>query len=514
MEHVHPGSEIVTVTDGADPAEKSRVTYKDLASRIKSLVEGLRRDVGLLPQESILVLGWNDQEHLEVLLGGALAGCIVNSVNVRLGREVMDYLVNQVPPAAVIINGSLFSDPAVSSDVSAVVSRLEQAGLPIFSYKDPSIHINGNAVGAYEALLGNSHSSESDHWPQDENSTAFVFHTSGSTGRPKSYHVSHRAAMLHCLSQATADAAGLTATDRILQLVPNFHVNGWGLPLTCLMTGASQIMIGGDLRPRRVASVMVTEQVTVSAAVPTVWHDVCQAVENGEANSPQALREVLTGGSLVPKPVVEKIRKLLGASVATAWGMTETMACSTYERMHPETAVGKPIPLIELAIEDNDNHPAEDEAPPGRLLARGPFVIGRLNEEGWCATNDIAGIGADGVITLRDRETDLIKSGGEWIVSAELEQHLCTYAGVESAVVVGVDDPRWIERPYAYITLQQGTCAVSDLEQKLIDHITDKFPKWWAPDRIIVLDSMPTTQVGKIDKKQIKLLARTNTVEG
>lgn len=502
---VNPESEVVTVMSGGEPTR--RCTFEQLAWRIEALAHGLRDKTGLATGETVTVLSWNDQYHLELLMAVPLTGARVNSVNVRLGGETLTYLATNPLPRVLVVNEELYEHPAVGSEILALVRHLLDSGVTVVTIsQDPHA---SNASISYERLIEDNLGRRWEDSVTDENSTAFVFHSSGTTGMPKSYQVSHRAVMLHCLSQATVDAAGVSRKDRVLPLAPFFHVNGWGLPLTCLLTGASLILTGGDLEPERIARILESQNVTVAAGVPTVWHDICAAVVRCELERPTELREVLTGGSLVPKPVWQAIRGTLGAEVAAAWGMTETMACSTYERERPHERAGKPIPLVEIMVEDNELGPSSLVGPSGRLKVRGPFVIGNNlpDPSSWFTTGDIATLDATGFLTLHDRENDLIKSGGEWIASAEIEQHLCTHPAVESAVVVPMSHPKWIERPLAYVVRSQASQGDTNLEQSLTAYIAVKFPRWWVPDEIMFLDEMPITATGKIDKKTLRKIS-------
>lgn len=501
---VNPDAEVVTVLE----AGVRRCSFEQLAWRIEALAHGLREETGLAPGDTVTVLAWNDQQHLELLLAVPLTGARVNSVNVRLGGQTLAHLATSPLPRVLVVDEELYGHAAVGTEVLALVRQLQGAGVTVVSLS-PNQQVPPESIG-YESLIAENLGRRWQDPVADENTTAFVFHTGGTTGLPKSYAVSHRAAMLHCLSQATVDAAGVSRKDRVMPLAPFFHVNGWGLPLTCLLTGASLVLAGGDLAPARIARILRAQRVTVAAGVPTIWHDICAVVERGEAERPTGLREVLTGGSPVPEPVWKGIREVLGAEVATAWGMTETMACSTYERERPHERAGKPIPLVEITIEEPTGElPDGSGPPPGRLKVRGPFVIGndQADPGSWFSTGDIATLDAEGYLTLRDRENDLIKSGGEWIASAEIEQHLCTHPAVESAVVVPMSHPKWIERPLAYVVRSGHGWDGGDLEAELKAFIAARFPRWWVPDEVLVLEELPVTATGKLDKKSLRRIS-------
>ncbi|WP_308015071.1 AMP-binding protein [Nocardia coffeae] len=362
---------------------------------------------------------------------------------------------------------------------------------------------------SYEDLIEHGSHTVAPAAIEDENLTAFLFHTSGTTGSPKMYSVSHRAMVLHALSQSGADASGLTRDDTVLPLAPFFHVNGWGLPFTCALTGSSVVLAGGDLTARRIARILSDEAVTAAAAVPTVWHDICAAVEADHAPAPTALHTAFTGGSVVSRTVADSVATVLRARLVNAWGMTETMACSTYERDRPCVSAGIPIPLVEMCLDDSGFDKAGGGPAMGRLQVRGPFVVGQDGAE-WFDTGDIASIDDDGNLALHDRDKDLIKSGGEWIATAELELHLCEHPAVTGAAVVAVPDARWTERPHAYLTVVPGRGG-EELYAALRSHIQQRFPRWWTPDRFTVVDEFPTTSVGKVDKSRFREMARSET---
>lgn len=508
---VHPMSEVVTVTGPTGSLQSTRCTYEQLAWRVEALAHGLRDNAELGPGDTVTVLGWNDQQHMELLLAVPLTGAKVNSINLRLGAEALSYLARNPQPQAVVVSTGLFDHPAVGAAIHDLVEEMRSSGVIIITIVHSGERPAVQGDLSYESLVQANLGRRWEEVLEDENTPAFIFHTSGTTGLPKSYQVSHRAAVLHCLSQATVEATGLSSRDRVLPLAPFFHVNGWGLPLTAALTGASVVLSGGDLNPARIAMVMEKEKVTVAAAVPTVWFDVCAAVERGEVTRPSALREVLTGGSPLPESVWKSIRSTLDAGVATAWGMTETMACSTYERERPHERAGKPIPLVELGLHESRTSTADLTDPPGRLRVRGPFVIGNTEPGAWFSTGDIATIDEDGSLTLRDRENDLIKSGGEWIAPAEMEQHLCTHPDVAAAAVIPVSHPKWIERPRAFVVLNREPELGEMMEESLTYYLAQAFPRWWLPDQINIVDELPTTTVGKLDKRALRKFAESMT---
>lgn len=508
MLHVHHGSEVVDVAGGVDDPRVHRQSFGETARRAASLAAELAAWFGTGPGSTVAVLAFNTREHLETLLAAPLLGAAVNSLNPRLATDRLTAQAQDPYPQVALVDAELVNHPVLGEGARQVLGVYRARGVPLIVVGDGTGTTEDCTV-AYETLA--SAGTPLEPAGIGEDSVAFHFHTSGTTGPSTTHAVTHRAAVLHSLSQATADATGLTPADRVLPLAPFFHVNGWGLPLTCALTGASLVLTGGDLDPVRIATVLRREQVTLAAGVPTVWHDICGAVAAGAAGRPTALREVISGGSAVPESVVRAVRETLGARVTSSWGMTETMSCSTFERSDPSGAAGRPIPLIETRLAGLDGETEHRTGEQGRLQVRGALVVGLADsgDSGWFDTGDIASIDPEGRLSLHDREKDLIKSGGEWIVSAQLEQRLCTHPRVTAAAVVATPHPRWMERPVAYVST---TASETDPEPAaaLRDHLAAAFPKWWLPDRIVFVDELPRTAVGKIDKR----LLRTRPVIG
>ena len=507
MEHVNAEAEVVTASGVGDNLRLERQTYAESVTRIRRLMAGLAR-YGIGPGDTVATLAWNSVEHFEALLAVPALGATLNNINLRLQADALDTLTGDPTPSLLIIDAELLGDNALAKTASRAVRRFAAAGTPVAVIGDSGGDVDFDCIG-YDDLLAADPAPLLDG-AVGEDDIAFLFHSGGTTGPPKTYEVTHRTALLHALSQATVDATGLSRADRVLPLAPFFHVNGWGLPLTSALTGCSLVLPGRDMSARRLARIIRDERVSVAAGVPTIWHDICAAVTADRDLRPRELREVLSGGSPVPLSIVNAVLSVLGASVGTAWGMTETMACSTYERTAPQDSAGRPIPLMELRVVDTvGNDVSGDDSALGRLDVRGPLVIAEPTDpdSAWFATGDVASIDSDGRLTLKDREKDLIKSGGEWIPSAVLEQHLCTHGQVTSAAVVAITDPRWMERPVAYVTLRPENDQPPSPEN-LRAYLEALVPRWWLPDRIEILSDLPRTSVGKIDKRTLRVMAR------
>ena len=509
MRNVHPQSVVVDATSPDD--SRTRRSFPEIAVRAEQFSAYLHSVMGIGIGDVVGVLAFNTAEHLEALFAIPRIGAVVNSLNVRLGADILAGQALSPRPAAVLVDSAMIDHPVLGDSAYALLKTLKSQRVPLIVVGERDWSQIAHTHSAYEDLIEQGGYLEVPDAVDDENLTAFLFHTSGTTGRPKMYPVSHRAVLLHALAQSGVDASGLGRDDIVMALAPFFHVNGWGLPFTCALTGSSLVVCGADLAADRVGRLLSEEGVTAAAAVPTVWYDICAAVAAGRTPKPAKLHTAFSGGSPVSRSVADAVVTVLGARVANAWGMTETMACSTYERDEPCSTAGTPVPLVEIRI-DTIGFGGQGGGPQrGRLQVRGPFVVGMADPGGgWFDTGDIASSGDDGRITLHDRDNDLIKSGGEWIATAELEQYLCEHPAVTGAAVVAVPDARWTERPYAYLTLASGL-GDEELFAALRTHVRQRFPRWWTPDRFIVVDEFPMTSVGKVDKTRFRQIARSQT---
>ncbi|MDV3125951.1 AMP-binding protein [Mycobacterium sp. 21AC1] len=510
MRNIHPRSFAVDVAARDD--SRTRRSFPEVAARAEHLSAYLYAELGIGVGDVVGVLGFNTSEHLEALFAVPRIGATVNSLNVRLSAEALAEQALSPRPSVVLFDSAMLDHLVLGDSACRLVENLNRQRIPLVAIGTCDVSsFAANTYLSYEDLIAEGQDLEVPPGVDDENLTAYLFHTSGTTGRPKMYPVSHRAVMLHALAQSSADATGLTRRDVVMPIAPFFHVNGWGLPFTSTLTGASLVLCGGDLAAVRIGRLLSEEDVTAAAAVPTVWHDVCAAVAAGQAPAPRNLRTAFTGGSGVSRSVADAVTTVLGAHLVNAWGMTETMACSTYERDQPCESAGNPIPLVEIRIDTREFIHDGSGRERGRLQVRGPFVVGApLSGSDWLDTGDIASIDDNGKLALHDRDKDLIKSGGEWIATAELEQHLCEHPAITGAAVVAVPDPRWTERPYAYLTVLPGVDR-QELFADLRSHIRQRFPRWWTPDRFVVLDEFPMTSVGKVDKARVRQLARSQS---
>ena len=496
-----------------------RYTYRDARGRVARLAHALRA-IGIAPGDRIATLAWNGHRHFEIYYAASGIGAVCHTINPRLPADQLRYIVNHAADRILFVDVDLM--PLVE-DLVAHAPMLER--VVVMTGAD---HMPGTAVGidlCYEDLMEDQ--PDAIDWPEfDENSAAGLCYTSGTTGNPKGVLYSHRSTVLHALSVGlSANRLYLTEADRILPVVPLFHVNAWGLPYIAPITGASLVFPGPRLDGASLFDLMETEGVTASWGVPTVWFGLLAEMRK-RGTKPKSLGSVLVGGSAPPRAMIEEFENRWKIEVVHGWGMTEMSPVGCLGLLPPGRQGGTPdaridrklkqgrrIFLVETKIADAAGKSLPyDGRTSGELLVRGPAVTsGYYNDEaasaaafdadGWFRTGDIATIDPDGFIQIVDRMKDIIKSGGEWISSIDLENAVMSHPAVGEAAVIGLPHPKWSERPLLVLVLKDGATAGKD---DIIDFLRPRVAKWWLPDDIVFVDALPHSATGKLQKSRLR----------
>jgi fatty-acyl-CoA synthase len=458
---------------------------------------------------------WNNQEHLEAYVAVPAMGAVLHTLNIRLSPEQISFVAYEAEDRVVMVDLSL------AAQFAPVLPTLETVHTVIAVGEGDlaPLATSGKTVLRYDEITAGE-PAEFD-WPDvDENSAAAMCYTSGTTGHPKGVVYSHRSSYLHSTAVCSANGMGLGFNDSALAVVPMFHANAWGLPYAALMAGADVVLPDRYLDAKSLVDMIEKLRPTVAGAVPTIWNDVMHYLDRDPGHDISSLRLVACGGSAVPVSLMKTFEERHGVQIRQLWGMTETSPMATMAWPPPGTppdqhwalraTQGRPVCGVETRIVDDEGNalPNDGEAV-GELEVRGPWVTGsyyRNSDEskfasGWLRTGDVGRIDPLGYITLTDRAKDVIKSGGEWISSVELENHLIAHPAVLEAAVVGVPDERWQERPLAAVVLKEGQQVSAG---ELRNFLADKVVRWWLPERWTFVDEIPRTSVGKYDKKTIR----------
>jgi fatty-acyl-CoA synthase len=495
-----------------DGASVRRLTYAEVARRAHAL-SGALHAAGVRAGDRVGSFMWNTQPHLEAYLAVPGMGAVLHTVNIRLFPDQIRFIIDQARDEVVLVDASLWDAFAPVLEQVGCVRLVVVAGdLDV----EAAAAATGVDVVGYEDFIAGADPLTLD--VEDERSPALMCYTSGTTGSPKGVVYSHRSVYLHAMVNLTSAGFGIGDSDRLLQVVPMFHANGWGFPYAAWLAGASLILPDRYLQPELLTPLIATERPTVSGGVPTVWRGV---FDHARAHGLDltSLRVVSCAGSAVPESLLRDYRSL-GIDLLQAWGMTETSPLAAIARppvvdrgkdeWYWRTRTGRPVPGVEVRTVDKSGAvlPA-DGVSVGELEVRGPWVTGSYHggtgaggfHSGWLRTGDMGTVDEAGAMKITDRLKDLIKSGGEWISSTELEDHLTSHPAVLEAAVIGVPDPRWEERPLAVLHLRPGV-EVSD--EELREHLAGRIARWQVPDRWVRVAAIPKTGVGKLDKQSLR----------
>jgi fatty-acyl-CoA synthase len=506
---IHPDQEIVSVE-----ADKSRArsTYGSTDSRVRKLASALE-SLGVETGEAVGTFAWNNQRHHELYWATANTGRICHTVNIRLFADQIAYIINHARDRVI------FVDPDLAPLIAPMADKLETVDTWVVMGEQASDALPGSI--AYEDLIADQE--EHGKWPLlDERSPMMLCYSSGTTGNPKGVAYTQRSTYMHTISNLANFA--IEPTDNVLPVVPMFHASAWGYPFMATTRGAKLTYPGPDLSPQGLVSLIEEEKVTFSAGVPTVWLGIQQYLDANPDVDVSSIRAFLCGGSAVPRAMIEWYQRNRGIRVVQGWGMTETNPVASVAQLKPhmeewdlsdqldrlETA-GIPVAGVEVKIVDEvgDPLPHDGEAF-GELLIRGPWIAAEYYKDdrtpqsfdnGWLRTGDVCKITPEGYIRITDRAKDVIKSGGEWISSLDVENELMAHPKVAEATVVGLKHVKWQERPAAFVVPAEGA---DPTKEELLEHLSDRVAKWWLPDEIIFVDEIPKTGTGKFDKKVVR----------
>ena len=497
-----------------------RSTYAEVAARAKRVANALDA-LGANRGDRVATLAWNGHRHLEIYYGVTSSGRVLHTVNPRLFPDQIQYIMHHAEDAFV------FFDPVFAPLIEALAPRLPLVrGWIALSEREGLPKTKLDRLLSYEELLAKA---SPDHdWPLlDENTASTLCYTSGTTGNPKGVLYSHRSTLLHAFAACAADAFGLSARDSILVVVPLFHANAWSLPFSAAMCGAKLVLPGPRLDPESLYMLLESEECTQAFGIPTIWLNFLAYVEANKAKldlSKLKLNQVVSGGAAPPRATIEKFRELLGVFLLQAWGMTETSPVATVgsplakhedltasELVDVQVKQGRQVFGIDLKLAGRDGSDLpHDGVSVGELKLRGNWVISgyfkgeggqAVDNDGWLGTGDVGTIDADGYVQLTDRLKDVIKSGGEWISSIEIENLAMSHPDVFEAAVIAVEHPTWQERPLLIVHAREGT---KPTKAELLKFLSGKLAKWQLPDDVVFVDALPHTATGKLLKTELR----------
>ena len=503
---VYGDSEVCTLTD----AGVARAELGEVVERVDRLSAALAA-MGVREGDRIGSLAWNTQEHLELYLAVPCSGAVLHTLNLRLSEDQLAYIINHGEDQVVFVEDNLVGLLEPILDQLTTVRQWVVIGGGDAGRLDPVVRYDellATAPGGYE-------------YPAvDERQAAALCYTSGTTGNPKGVLYSHRSSLLHALGALGADSIGLSSSDRAMPVVPMFHASAWGIPYGAVLTGADLVMPGRFINAEALTGLIETERVTLSGAVPTVWWDL---LRYADAQRPDlsSLRMLVCGGAAVPLALIQAFEQRHGVKLYQAWGLTESSPIASLaippanageqDHWRMRDRAGRIVPLIEVRlIDDAGGELPWDGKAVGEIELSGPWIASAYYRDAdasgkfhghWFRTGDIGSIDEQGFIRITDRSKDVIKSGGEWISSLELESALAAHPAVAEAAVIARPDERWTERPLACVVLTDGSAVTGD---DLRQYLATRVPKWWLPDDFAFIDAVPKTSTGKFNKKALR----------
>jgi fatty-acyl-CoA synthase len=522
MRTCNHGSQVVSVNDAAGGVD--RISHAALAERVDRLARALA-SLGVRQGERVGTFAWNHQRHFELYLAVPCIGAVLHTLNVRLFSEQLTYIIDHAQDRVIFLDDSL-------------VPLMEQLA-PSLEDVEHFVVIGDGDTGSlpralrYEQLLADAGGGIFEYPELDERQAAALCYTSGTTGNPKGVLYSHRSISLHSSATLMADANGLSREERVLAVVPMFHANAWGLPYGTALAGADLVLPGRFLDAASLARLIAGERPTQMGCVPTIFADLLRYADEHPEVDLSSLKNAACGGSAVPRALMRDFDERHNVAIFQAWGMTETSPVATYSRPREgarddaywddRARQGRALPWVELRLVDDDGLEVPwDGNSTGEIQVRGPWIAAGYYREGaspekfhdgWLRTGDIASVDENAFVQITDRTKDVIKSGGEWISSVELENELMSHPDVLEAAVIAKPDARWAERPLCCVVVREGAAADPACAAGLLEHLRGRVAKWWLPDEFAFIDEVPKTSVGKFDKKVLRARLADGTLE-
>lgn len=498
-----------------------RYTYAELGKRARQFANAVTK-LGIKQGDRVATMAWNGYRHLEVYYATPCMGAVLHTLNLRLSTADLEYIINHAEDSVICIDDDLL--PLLERLAGKIPTVKHIIVMNNTGNKASDALAATATIHDYEELIA-AESTEFT-WPEiDEDSPMGLCYTSGTTGHPKGVMYTHRSNYIHTITGGLPDLLGLKRDDTVMAVVPMFHANAWGLPYICMMLGLKQVFPGPTMDGASVCQLLQDEKVTFTGGVPTIWMGVINELQaNPGKYDLSNLREMICGGSSPPRAMIDWLESNLGIEFIQAWGMTETSPLGTVCRLKPKMndlprekkldikqRAGIYAPGLKLRIvDDAGNEVAHDGTSMGRLLIKGPWIASTYYRteptpdkfpDGWLDTGDVATLDTEGYMAIADRSKDLVKSGGEWISSVDLENAIMAVPGVAEAAVIAVVHPKWDERPLACVVKKPGAEIT---KEQIYEHLLKSFAKWWMPDEIIFIDAVPKTSVGKFDKKVLR----------
>jgi fatty-acyl-CoA synthase len=499
----------------------ARSSYAACMSGARRLASAMRA-IGVCPGDRVATFCWNHERHLQAYYGIPGSGAVLHTLNIRLHPDELAYIVNHADDSVILV------DKVLWSLFEPIRERIGDRRIVVIG--DDTDVPPGTLC--YDDLLA-AQTDPGEFADIDEQAAAVMCYTSGTTGRSKGVLYSHRALVLHSFAGALPDMMDLSESSRVLAVVPMFHANAWGLPFTCALVGASQVLPGPYLDAASIVGLLESERVTHTAGVPTICHALLRHLDEHPGHDLSSVRMMLVGGAAIPEATIRAFDGRHGIKVVHAWGMTETAPLGSINRLPSELTdapvdaqyawrarQGRPAPFVEVRARAEDGSLVPwDDTTMGELEVRGPWVAAayypgnespdRWTDDGWFRTGDIVTIGPTGCLAIHDRAKDLVKSGGEWICTVTLESALADHPDISEVVIVAVPHERWGERPLACVVPRPG-CAPT--LHDIRSHLDGRVARWWLPDDVVLVESLPKTGVGKYQKNVLRERYKTHLV--